>query len=51
MTSIFNIDQGVEMGRRSEIRVQVTLDETGKAVKQLILVGTAVVVSQGTIQV
>ncbi|KAL8663867.1 MAG: hypothetical protein Q9202_003553 [Teloschistes flavicans] len=47
-TYSFKIEQGVEMGRKSEIGVKVRLDESGKAVKEVILSGSAVPVSQGT---
>ncbi|KAL9587625.1 MAG: hypothetical protein Q9212_000079 [Teloschistes hypoglaucus] len=50
-TYSFNIEQGVEMGRKSEIGVKVRLDESGKAVKEVILSGSAVPVSQGTMVV
>ena len=45
----FVIEQGVEMGRDSEIGVQVTLDETGKGVKEIWLSGSAVQVTEGII--
>lgn len=48
-TFSFSIEQGVEMGRRSLIRVKVTLDETGKAVRKVLLSGSAVPVMQGTL--
>ena len=50
-TSAYEIEQGVEMGRRSQIKVQVTLDDTGKAIKQVTISGSAVLVTQGTIHV
>ena len=48
---IYNIivEQGVEMGRSSEIGVRVALDETGKAVKEVWLSGSAVQMTEGTI--
>ena len=46
----YHIVQGVEMGRRSDIGVNVTLDE-GKKIEQVVLTGTAVQVSEGTISV
>ena len=44
----FNIQQGVEMGRSSDIGVSVGLDSSGKGVSSLILAGSAVLVTQGT---
>lgn len=46
-TFYYSIEQGVEMGRASEIQVKVTLDATGKAVEKIILAGRAVHVTQG----
>lgn len=45
----YKIAQGVEMGRRSEIGVKVTLDESGKFVKEVLLSGTATPVMKGTV--
>ena len=45
----FNIQQGIEMGRASDIGVSVELDARGKGVKSLILAGSAVLVTQGTL--
>ncbi len=45
------IEQGAYIGRDSQIGVKVTLDESGKRVKQVVLSGGAVVVTQGTIAV
>ncbi|MCJ1486072.1 hypothetical protein MMC06_006248 [Schaereria dolodes] len=45
----YQIEQGVEMGRHSQIIVHVTLDEKGTAVKDVQLLGTAVLVTRGTI--
>jgi PhzF family phenazine biosynthesis protein len=42
----FEITQGVEMGRRSDIELKVTLDE-GKKVKEVRLGGSAVKVTEG----
>ncbi|MCJ1371314.1 hypothetical protein MMC20_002529 [Loxospora ochrophaea] len=50
-TCMYDIEQGVEMGRRSQIRVQVTLDDSGRQVKQVKLSGTAVLVAEGTFQI
>lgn len=48
-TYAYEIEQGVEMGRRSEIGVKVTLDESGKHVKEVLLSGTATPVMKGTL--
>lgn len=48
-TYTYEIEQGVEMGRRSEIGVKVTLDESGKLVKEVLLSGTATPVMKGTL--
>ena len=45
----FNIQQGIEMGRGCDVGVSVGLDESGKGVSSLILAGSAVLVSQGTL--
>ncbi|KAJ5273601.1 hypothetical protein N7478_008726 [Penicillium angulare] len=44
----YHIVQGVEMGRRSDIGVNVTLDNV-KKIEQVVLTGTAVQVSEGKI--
>ena len=49
MNYYYNIEQGVEMGRASEIQVKVTLDATGKAVEKVVLAGRAVQVTQGAL--
>lgn len=46
---MFEVEQGVEMGRRSEIGVEVTLDAAGKGVEGVVLAGGAVLVSEGTL--
>ena len=43
----FNIQQGIEMGRASDIGVSVELDRKGEGVSSLILAGSAVLVTQG----
>ncbi|KAL8647326.1 MAG: hypothetical protein Q9226_006474 [Calogaya cf. arnoldii] len=45
----FSIEQGVEMGRDSEIEVKVTLNDDGKGVQDIVLAGSAVLVSEGTL--
>ena len=47
----YDIEQGIEMGRRSQIGVEVALDESGKTVKRVSLSGSAVLVTRGTIEV
>jgi len=44
------ITQGVEMGRRSNISVTVTLSSSGKQVERLVLGGHAVQVMEGSLQ-
>lgn len=48
-TYSYEINQGVEMGRSSQIGVKVALDDSGRSVKQVFLSGTAVAVMQGTV--
>jgi PhzF family phenazine biosynthesis protein len=48
-TYTYKIDQGVEMGRHSEIGVMVILDESGTCLKEVLLSGTAARVMQGTL--
>ncbi|KAI4167161.1 MAG: hypothetical protein LQ343_007428 [Gyalolechia ehrenbergii] len=45
----FTIEQGIEMGRHSDIGVQVELDSSGNSVKNVILSGSAVKISRGTL--
>ena len=47
MVFYYSIEQGVEMGRASEIHVKVTLDATGTAVESLVLAGRAVQTTKG----
>ena len=47
-THRYNIQQGIEMGRPSDIGVSVELNSSGKSVSSLILAGSAVLVTQGT---
>lgn len=46
----FEITQGLEMGRQSDIGVTVTLKESLRAVEKIKLSGTAVKVMEGTLQ-
>ncbi|KAL8689936.1 MAG: hypothetical protein Q9224_004524 [Gallowayella concinna] len=48
-TYSFCIEQGVEMGRHSDIEVKVTLDLSGHSVKDVVLSGSATVVSEGVL--
>ena len=47
----YSIEQGVEMGRSSQIGVEVKLDQTGKRVESVALSGSAVLVTEGTLSV
>lgn len=49
--SSYSIEQGVDMGRSSQIGVEVKLDETGKGVEWVELSGTAILVTEGTLSV
>jgi PhzF family phenazine biosynthesis protein len=44
---VFAINQGVEMGRASQICVEVTLDEEGTGVKMVVISGRAIFVTRG----
>ena len=46
-TYSFSIEQGVEMGRRSEIGVRVRLNDSGEGVQDVVLIGSAVLISEG----
>lgn len=46
----FEICQGVEMGRKSDIGVRVTLTEALDAVEKVLLSGAAVQVMEGTVE-
>ncbi|KAK0114000.1 hypothetical protein ONS95_014243 [Cadophora gregata] len=43
--------QGVEMGRKNEIGVEVTRGENGEGIKRVVLSGTATPVMEGTLEV
>lgn len=47
----YSIEQGVEMGRSSQIGVEVKLDQTGKGVESVALSGSAILVTKGTLSV
>ena len=47
----YHITQGVEMGRQSDIFIQVTLEENFRTIKEVLLSGTAVKVMEGTIDI
>jgi predicted PhzF superfamily epimerase YddE/YHI9 len=50
-TARFHLVQGVEMGRRCDIFVDVVMREDGKGIKDVKLSGQAVEVMQGTLTV
>lgn len=47
----FHLTQGVEMNRRCDIFVDVTLKEDGKAIESVVLSGNAVKTMEGTLEV
>ncbi|MCJ1420451.1 hypothetical protein MMC32_006808 [Xylographa parallela] len=47
----YEITQGVDMGRESHISVEVTIDATGAMIEKVVLSGTAVLVTQGTMRI
>lgn len=47
----YHLTQGVEMGRRSDIYIRVTLNEDGKSINEVLLSGTAVKVMEGLIEI
>ncbi|KAF8855439.1 Diaminopimelate epimerase-like protein [Acephala macrosclerotiorum] len=47
----FLFEQGVEMGRRNEIAVEVTRGENGEGVERVVLSGAAVTVMEGSLEV
>jgi PhzF family phenazine biosynthesis protein len=47
----FAFTQGVEMGKKSEIDVEVTRDDKGTGIEKVVLSGAAVKVMQGTLEV
>ncbi|XXH05223.1 Adenylate kinase [Hypoxylon texense] len=51
LTRRYEVTQGVEMGRRSEIRVRVTLDDSRKGIKEILLSGNAVKVLEGKVPI
>jgi PhzF family phenazine biosynthesis protein len=50
-TTRFAVTQGVEMGRKSKISVEVTKTSDGKAIEKVVLSGTAVKVMEGSLEV
>ena len=50
-TRTYLLTQGVEMGRQSDIGVQVTLKDSGDQIDKVVLSGTAVKVMEGTMEV
>lgn len=51
LTRRYQVTQGVELGRRSEIFVQVTLEESRDRVKEVLLGGSAVQTVEGKINI
>jgi PhzF family phenazine biosynthesis protein len=47
----FTLEQGVEMGRRNEISVEVTRGEGGEGVEKVVLSGAAITVMEGNLEV
>ena len=47
----FAFTQGVEMGKKNEISVEVTRDEKGTGIEKVVLSGAAVTVMEGTLEV
>lgn len=47
----YRITQGVEMGRKSDIGVEIMKDEEGKTLERVTLKGTAVKIMEGTLEV
>lgn len=45
----FSIEQGVEMGRACTIGIEVILDKSGETIEQLIMSGTAIKVTEGSL--
>lgn len=50
-TRKYHITQGVEMGRKSDIYIQVSVNDDGKTIKEVVLSGTAVLVMEGKLNV
>ncbi|KAG4219160.1 hypothetical protein PC116_g32360 [Phytophthora cactorum] len=50
-TRAFEITQGVEMGRPSEIRVRVTLNEARSGIEEVLISGNAVKILEGTVPI
>ncbi|KAF3070756.1 hypothetical protein GL218_00299 [Daldinia childiae] len=50
-TRTFEITQGVEMGRPSEIRVRVTVDAAGTGIEEVLISGDAVKILEGTVPI
>jgi PhzF family phenazine biosynthesis protein len=51
LTRRYQVTQGVEMGRRSEIHVQVTLEESRDKIKEVLIGGVAVQTVEGKINI
>lgn len=50
-TRQYHLIQGVEMGRRSDIDIKVTLKEGTKEIEEVLLSGTAIKVMEGTLEI
>jgi predicted PhzF superfamily epimerase YddE/YHI9 len=46
----FKVTQGVEMGRKSDISVEVTKTSDGNAIEKVVLSGTAVKIMEGSLE-
>jgi predicted PhzF superfamily epimerase YddE/YHI9 len=46
----FKVTQGVEVGRKSDISVEVTKTSDGKAIEKVVLSGTAVKIMEGSLE-
>ncbi|KAI0385497.1 Diaminopimelate epimerase-like protein [Hypomontagnella monticulosa] len=51
LTREYEVTQGVEMGRRSEIRIRVTLNSARTGIEEILLSGDAVKVLEGTVPI
>ncbi|OTA53287.1 phenazine biosynthesis protein-like protein phzf family [Hypoxylon sp. EC38] len=51
LTRKYEVIQGVEIGRKSEIRIQVTLNEDRKSIKEILLSGNAVRILEGKVPI
>ena len=47
----FAFTQGIEMGRQNDIAVEITRDDSGEGIKEVIMSGAAVKVMEGTLEI